>query len=67
MRSQVVFVKDGWVWYFEEVACTACAGGTKPSGKVFAMNLSGGAETPVAFAAGEAPPDLEPGEFWPNS
>ena len=71
-RSEATFVKDGWVWYSEEVACTDnCVGGTEPSGKVFAMNTAGGAETPVVFAAGESPSDLQsgwgPAEFWPNS
>lgn len=66
-RSQVTFVRDGWVWYFEEVTCDGCPGGTKASGKVFAMQLSSGSEIPVAFAAGEAPTDLSPGEFWPHS
>lgn len=67
MRSQAVFVKDGWVWYFEEVPCDNCAGQSQPSGKVFAMQLSAGAETPVAFAPGDEPRDLWPGEFYPNT
>jgi hypothetical protein len=79
-RSQVLFVKSGWVWYLDEAACDPKAGrpgcgpwGTAPSGKVFAMNLSSGAESEVMFATGEEP-QLEsgnyafaPGEFWPNS
>jgi hypothetical protein len=80
LRSQVLFVKDGWVWYLEEAACdpTACAApwGTDPTGKVFAMRLPSGAETEVTFAAGENPVveanqvnslPFGPGEFWPAS
>ena len=71
-RSEVTFVKDGWVWYREEIACTGCPGGTQASDKVFALNLTaGGSETPVVFAAGENPAELNsgwgPGEFYPNS
>lgn len=70
-RSEVTFVKDGWVWYWEEVACADCAGQTTTGSRPFAMNLSTGVETPVAFAGGESPADLKsgwaPGRFWPNS
>jgi hypothetical protein len=77
LRTEVVFVKNGWVWYLEERTCTAadsCPGATMPTGKVLAMQLSTGTEIPVSFAAGE---DLltqagdiyrlrlAPGEFWP--
>jgi hypothetical protein len=78
LRSQVLFIKSGWVWYLEEVACepAACGApwGTQPSGRVFAMPLSGGTETAVSFAAGEDPVTqagsvnwlgFGPGEFWP--
>jgi len=78
LRSQVLFVKDGWVWYLEEAACdpAACNApwGTQPTGKVFAMQLAGGVETQVTFATEEnpiAPSDgvnwvlFGPGEFWP--
>ena len=79
LRSQVLFVKDGWVWYLEEVVCDpmVCGApwGTEPTGKVIAMQLSTGLETDVAFAAGENPVVVEaghadwtsfgPGEFWP--
>jgi hypothetical protein len=79
-RSQVLFVKDGWVWYLEEVACAPAPcgaapwGSQQPTGKVFAMQLSAGSETEVTFAAGENPvadpsgvnwPAFAPGEFWP--
>jgi hypothetical protein len=76
LRTQVLFVKDGWVWYLEERACTPadqCPGSTMPTGKVFAMQLSTGAEQPVTFATGDGPTapnadwDFSPGEFWPNS
>ena len=67
-RSQVVFVKDGWVWYLEEMPCASgCPGSTQPSGKVFAMNLSTGVEQEVVFAGGDGTTDLVPGEFWPNA
>ncbi len=82
MRTEAVFVRDGWVWYDEEAACDPAAagctpGGSAPTGKVFAMNLAGGIEVPVVFAAGESPTDLQSGwplglgsgpvEYWPNS
>ncbi len=75
-RSQGLFVKDGWVWYLEEVPCLQdCAGSTQPSGKVFAMQLSSGVENVVPFAAGDDPRSqaglygliFDPGEFWPAS
>jgi hypothetical protein len=69
-RSQVVFVKDGWIWYLEEQPCANCPNNTQPTGKVFAMNITTGAEQQVVFATGEAmtyPTDLLPGQFWPNS
>lgn len=79
LRTQVLFVKDGWVWYLEEAQCTdpSCGApwGTQPTGKIFAMQLSAGTETEVSFAAGENPlmkpgdpaywPSFGPGEFWP--
>jgi hypothetical protein len=77
LRTQVLFVKNGWVWYLEERPCEAviCQQlGTVPTGKVFAMQLSTGIETEVSFAVGENPvmptPDVNwlpfaPGEFWP--
>lgn len=77
-RSQVLFVKDGWVWYLEEAQCDpmTCGApwGTQPTGKVFAMQLSAATETEVTFAAGENPVTqagavdwlpFAPGEFWP--
>jgi WD40 repeat protein len=79
LRTQALFVKSGWVWYLEEVACdpsTMPCGpwGTRPTGKVFAMQLSTGTETAVSFATGENPVmptsdvnwlPFTPGEFWP--
>lgn len=74
LRSEVVFVKDAWVWYREEVVCgpsDSCPATTKAGTQVFAMNLSLGTEVPVVFAPGESPDALQsgwgPGEFWPNS
>lgn len=79
LRTQALFVKDGWVWYLEERACTpdeGCAGATTPTGKVFAMQLATGVEQAVTFASGENPLPLggdvgywlfAPGEYWPNS
>lgn len=70
-RSEVTFVKDGWVWYLEEGPCSNCMGQTGPTGKVFTMDLSTGVEQLVVFAAGESPAELQsgwgPGQFWPNS
>ena len=81
-RSEVLFVKDGWVWYHEEVVCDpsqpSCGPwGTAPSGKDFAMDLSTGVETTIVFASGESPAALESGwasnygggppDYWPNS
>jgi hypothetical protein len=77
LRTQVLFVKDGWVWYLEERPCIpadTCAGGTTPTGNLFAMQLSTGVEQPVAFATGESPIPLaadvgywvvSPGDVWP--
>jgi WD40 repeat protein len=75
LRTQVLFVKDGWVWYLEERACTSsdsCAGSTTPTGKVFAMQLSTSVEQVVTFAKGEDPIaanwwTFTAGEYWPNS
>ena len=71
-RSQVVFVKTGWVWYLDEAQCDPNAQGcgpwgTAPSGKVIAMNLATGVEQQVDFQYNEATTDLVPGEFWPSS
>jgi hypothetical protein len=59
-RSQVLFVKSGWVWYLEEANCTegqsSCLpGGSGPSGTVFAQNLATGQESTVTFDPGDAP------------
>ena len=74
LRTQVLFVKDGWVWYLEERPCTTADGcnTTMPTGNAFAMQLSTGVEQAVAFAKGEGPLSASwwtftPGEFWPNS
>lgn len=71
LRSQVVFVKPGWVWYLEETTCdtsdTTCGSWhTKPTGKVLAMNLADGVERQVDFNYAEETTGLFPGEFWPN-
>ncbi|OLD50384.1 MAG: hypothetical protein AUI42_03545 [Actinobacteria bacterium 13_1_40CM_2_65_8] len=77
LRTQILFVKDGWVWYLEERACTAsdgCPGATMPTGRVYAMNLSAGTEQEVSWAFGDDPHGqggdagwgvFGPGEFWP--
>jgi Tol biopolymer transport system component len=76
LRTQVLFIKDGWVWYLEERACVSadgCTGGTTPTGKVFAMDLSKGIEQVVTFAPGSDPLTqagryelrFVPGEVWP--
>ena len=79
LRSQVLFVKDGWVWYLDERVCApadGCPGATMPSGKVYAMNLSTGTEQEVNWGFGEDPHGqggqfgwgvFGPGEFWPAS
>ena len=81
LRTQALFVKDGWVWYLEEAQCDpqVCGApwGTEPTGKVFAMQLSAGTETEVSFTPGENPivqgterpywPSFAPGEFWPST
>ncbi len=67
-RAEAAFVKDDWVWYDEEVACTDCGVGTQPSGRIFAMQLSTHTESLVTFAAGEAPytnAPWAPAEYWP--
>ena len=76
-RAESIFVKDVWLWYDEEKACTAadqCPGSTTPTGAFFAMQLSTGVEQAVTFAAGENPsPGLlqgiwnfgGPAEYWP--
>jgi hypothetical protein len=76
-RSQVLFVKSGWVWYLDEAPCATgsprpgCGPwGTAPTNRVFAMNLTGGVEQEVAFSQGENLA-LDYGmftlaEFWPN-
>lgn len=70
-RSEITFVKDGWVWYIGEVPCADCPGGSAANGPVYAMEVDTGKETPVVFAAGESPSDLKTGwsagQFWPNS
>jgi len=66
-RAEAVFVKDGWVWYGEEVACTDCPGATEASGRIFAMQLSTHTESLVTFAAGEQPATnalWAPAEYW---
>ncbi len=77
-RTQVLFVKDGWIWFLEERVCApadGCAGGTAATGKVFAMRLASGGEAEVTFDAGENPVAaggsinpfaFAPGELWPN-
>jgi hypothetical protein len=80
LRTQALFVRNGWVWYLEEAACDpmACGApwGTQPTGKVFAMQLSTGTETEVSFGVGENPVmatnqvnwlPFTPGEFWPQT
>lgn len=69
-RSQVVFVKAGWVWYLDEASCDSSQAGcgpwgTMPSGKVIAMNLADGVERQVTFSYGEETNDLVPGDVWP--
>jgi len=76
LRSEVVFVEPGWVWYQEEAPCDpmqpGCGPwGTAPTGEVFAMNLAIGVERSVYFLPGQSPFALNsgwgPAEFWPNT
>ena len=73
-RSEVLFVRDGWVWYLEEQDCGDCLGGSQPTGRVFAVQLSTGTEQPVTFVTGDDPigeggafgaETLHDPEFWP--
>lgn len=75
-RTQVLFVKAGWVWYLGEAICQPAQGqcppwGSAPSGTVYAHDLATGHETVVAFAPGEAPlvtsnPFVfQPHDLWP--
>jgi hypothetical protein len=73
-RSSAMFVKSGWVWEVEERPCVAASGAvcmdpTAPDGKVLAVDLSTGHESPVTFAAAEAPTTygLLPGDLWPKT
>ena len=74
LRSEVLFVKPGWVWYRKEQVCDATAAscgpwGSAPTDTVFAMNLAARVETGVTFGAGQSPGALDsgwgPGDFWP--
>jgi len=75
LRSEVVFVKSGWVWYREEATCdpATCGApwGTQPTSSVYAMNLSNGVERSVYFIPGQSPWALDsgwgPAELWPGS
>jgi len=75
-RTQVMFVKSGWVWYLEEAACQSGQGqcppwGSAPTGKVYAQDLATGHESEVVFAAGEGVPVatnwylFQPQDLWP--
>jgi hypothetical protein len=75
LRSEVVFIEPGWVWYQEEAPCdpmqSGCGPwGTAPTGQVLAMNLAIGVERPVYFLPGQSPSALQsgwgPAEFWPS-
>ena len=70
-RSEVTFVKDGWVWYFGEVPCADCPGGSAANGPLYARDVTHGTTQQVVFAAGESPAALQSGwsagQFWPNS
>ncbi len=76
MRSEVTFVRDGWVWYREEATCdttqsTCGPGGTTSTRNVYAMDLATGVEQAAIFQSGQSPSDIGSGwssaEFWPNS
>lgn len=74
LRSQPLFVRDGWVWYLEEQACADCIGGSQPTGRVMARQMPSGAEQVVTFVTGDDPIGeggtfgalaLSKPEFWP--
>jgi hypothetical protein len=77
LRTQVLSVKDGWVWSLDERPCLPadqCPGATMPTGRVYAMDLSTGAEREVVWGFGDDPHGqagiygwgvFAPGEFWP--
>jgi hypothetical protein len=77
-RTQGIFVKDGWVWTLDERTCLpsdSCGPiATTPSGRVYAMDLSTGAEKEIVWGFGDDPHGqagivgwgvFGPGEFWP--
>lgn len=76
-RTQGIFVKDGWVWTLDERTCLPadqCPGATLPTGRVYAMDLSTGAEKEIVWGFGDDPHGqagiigwgvFAPGEFWP--
>jgi hypothetical protein len=77
LRTQAIFVKDGWVWSLDERPCLPadqCAGTTTPTGRVYAMDLSTGMEREIVWGFGDDPHGqagsygwwvFAPGEFWP--
>jgi hypothetical protein len=77
LRTQVIFVKDGWVWSLDERPCLPadqCPGATIPTGRVYAMELATGAEKEIVWGFGDDPHGqagiygwgvFAPGEFWP--
>lgn len=75
-RTQVMFVKTGWLWYLEEATCQPGQGqcppwGSAPTGKIYAQDLATGHETEVVFAASEAASVatnwslFQPQDLWP--
>lgn len=71
-RSDVIFVKPGWVWYLEEGPCSQCAEPTAADGTVLGLNLATGQESKVIFAPGDAPfqpplISLPAADLWPLS
>lgn len=79
LRTQAIFIKDGWIWSLEERACLPadqCAGSTIPAGRVFAMDVSTGVEQEIVWGFGNDPHGqggdfgwgvFGPGEFWPTT
>ncbi len=77
IRTQAIVVKDGWLWSLDERLCLPadhCAGATTPTGRVYAMDLSTGAEREITWGFGDDPHGqagiygwevFAPGEFWP--
>ncbi|HEX2682158.1 MAG TPA: hypothetical protein VHQ03_12815 [Candidatus Dormibacteraeota bacterium] len=74
-RSSPIFVRAGWVWYFEEKTCVVsadnpCFDPTTPDGNILAADIATGQESQLSFAPGESPTAagtffMTPVDVWP--